>query len=45
MMSRLKMFLTVKLPFALPHIFSGLRIGVTLVRCLAEPLRRARNSK
>jgi NitT/TauT family transport system permease protein len=29
MMSRLKMFLTVKLPFALPHIFAGLRIGVT----------------
>ena len=29
MMSRLKMFLTVKFPFALPHIFSGLRIGVT----------------
>ena len=29
MMSRLRMFLTVKFPFALPHIFSGLRIGVT----------------
>ena len=29
MMPRLKMFLTVKLPFALPHIFAGLRIGVT----------------
>ena len=29
MMSRLQMFLTVKLPFALPHIFTGLRIGVT----------------
>ncbi|CAN5825333.1 ABC transporter permease [soil metagenome] len=29
MMSRPRMFLTVKLPFALPHIFSGLRIGVT----------------
>lgn len=29
MMSRLQMFLTVKFPFALPHIFSGLRIGVT----------------
>jgi ABC-type nitrate/sulfonate/bicarbonate transport system permease component len=29
MMSRLKMFATVKFPFALPHIFAGLRIGVT----------------
>jgi ABC-type nitrate/sulfonate/bicarbonate transport system permease component len=29
MMSRPKMFLTVRLPFALPHIFAGLRIGVT----------------
>ena len=29
MMSRLQIFLTVKFPFALPHIFSGLRIGVT----------------
>ena len=29
MMPRLKMFLTVKFPFALPHIFAGLRIGVT----------------
>ena len=29
MMPRLKIFLSVKLPFALPHIFSGLRIGVT----------------
>jgi ABC-type nitrate/sulfonate/bicarbonate transport system permease component len=29
MMSRPRMFLTVKLPFALPHIFAGLRIGVT----------------
>ena len=29
MMSRFRMFLAVKLPFALPHIFSGLRIGVT----------------
>jgi NitT/TauT family transport system permease protein len=29
MMSRPKMFLTVKFPFALPHIFAGLRIGVT----------------
>ncbi|MCX7361624.1 MAG: ABC transporter permease [Alphaproteobacteria bacterium] len=29
MMSRAQMFLRVKFPFALPHIFSGLRIGVT----------------
>jgi ABC-type nitrate/sulfonate/bicarbonate transport system permease component len=29
MMPRWRMFLTVKLPFALPHIFAGLRIGVT----------------
>lgn len=29
MMSRLRMFVTVKFPFALPHIFAGLRIGVT----------------
>jgi NitT/TauT family transport system permease protein len=29
MMSRLQTFATVKFPFALPHIFSGLRIGVT----------------
>lgn len=29
MMPRLRTFLTVKLPFALPHIFAGLRIGVT----------------
>jgi NitT/TauT family transport system permease protein len=29
MMSRLQIFLTVKFPFALPYIFSGLRIGVT----------------
>jgi len=29
MMSRLKFFLKVRLPFALPYIFSGLRIGVT----------------
>ncbi|WP_421998589.1 ABC transporter permease [Reyranella sp.] len=29
MMARPRMFLTVKLPFALPHIFAGLRIGVT----------------
>jgi ABC-type nitrate/sulfonate/bicarbonate transport system permease component len=29
MMSDLKMFLEVKFPFALPYIFSGLRIGVT----------------
>jgi ABC-type nitrate/sulfonate/bicarbonate transport system permease component len=29
MMPRPKMFMTVKLPFALPHIFAGLRIGVT----------------
>jgi ABC-type nitrate/sulfonate/bicarbonate transport system permease component len=29
MMSRPKMFATVKFPFALPHIFAGLRIGVT----------------
>jgi NitT/TauT family transport system permease protein len=29
MMSRLKIFLKVRLPFALPYIFSGLRIGVT----------------
>ena len=28
-MSRLKIFLKVRLPFALPYIFSGLRIGVT----------------
>jgi ABC-type nitrate/sulfonate/bicarbonate transport system permease component len=28
-MSRPRQFLEVKLPFALPHIFSGLRIGVT----------------
>jgi len=28
-MSPLRIFLGVKLPFALPHIFSGLRIGVT----------------
>jgi ABC-type nitrate/sulfonate/bicarbonate transport system permease component len=28
-MSRLRAFLTVRFPFALPHIFSGLRIGVT----------------
>jgi NitT/TauT family transport system permease protein len=29
MMSRLQIFLRVKFPFALPHIFAGLRIGVT----------------
>ena len=29
MMSRPKIFLKVRLPFALPYIFSGLRIGVT----------------
>lgn len=29
MMSRLRFFLKVRLPFALPYIFSGLRIGVT----------------
>jgi len=29
MMSRLRIFLKVRLPFALPYIFSGLRIGVT----------------
>ncbi len=29
MMSRLQTFAAVKFPFALPHIFSGLRIGVT----------------
>ncbi|HTR84478.1 MAG TPA: ABC transporter permease [Reyranella sp.] len=29
MMPRLRIFFGVKLPFALPHIFSGLRIGVT----------------
>ena len=29
MMSRMQLFLRVKFPFALPHIFSGLRIGVT----------------
>ena len=29
MMSRTQLFLRVKFPFALPHIFSGLRIGVT----------------
>jgi NitT/TauT family transport system permease protein len=29
MMSRLQFFLRVRLPFALPYIFSGLRIGVT----------------
>jgi ABC-type nitrate/sulfonate/bicarbonate transport system permease component len=29
MMSKPRMFAVVKLPFALPHIFSGLRIGVT----------------
>lgn len=29
LMSRLQILLTVELPFALPHIFSGLRIGVT----------------
>jgi NitT/TauT family transport system permease protein len=29
MMSRLKIFAAVRLPFALPYIFSGLRIGVT----------------
>ena len=29
MMSKPRMFATVKFPFALPHIFSGLRIGVT----------------
>ena len=29
MMSRLQIFAAVKFPFALPHIFSGLRIGVT----------------
>jgi ABC-type nitrate/sulfonate/bicarbonate transport system permease component len=28
-MSRLRTFLKVRFPFALPHIFSGLRIGVT----------------
>jgi len=28
-MSRLKFFLKIRLPFALPYIFSGLRIGVT----------------
>jgi NitT/TauT family transport system permease protein len=28
-MSRLRIFLKVRLPFALPYIFSGLRIGVT----------------
>jgi NitT/TauT family transport system permease protein len=29
MMSPLRVFLTIKLAFALPQIFSGLRIGVT----------------
>src|SRR5471032_3555886 len=29
MMSRLRGFFSVRLPFALPYIFSGLRIGVT----------------
>ena len=29
MMSRTQLFLRVKFPYALPHIFSGLRIGVT----------------
>jgi ABC-type nitrate/sulfonate/bicarbonate transport system permease component len=29
LMSRLKIFLRIRLPFALPYIFSGLRIGVT----------------
>jgi ABC-type nitrate/sulfonate/bicarbonate transport system permease component len=29
LMSRLRIFLKVRLPFALPYIFSGLRIGVT----------------
>jgi NitT/TauT family transport system permease protein len=29
LMSRLRLFLAVKVPFALPHIFTGLRIGVT----------------
>jgi ABC-type nitrate/sulfonate/bicarbonate transport system permease component len=29
MMSRLRIFLKVRLPFALPYVFSGLRIGVT----------------
>ena len=29
MMSRLRLFATVAFPFALPHVFSGLRIGVT----------------
>lgn len=29
MMPKWQMFLTVKFPFALPHIFNGLRIGVT----------------
>ncbi len=29
MMSRIKIFMKVRLPFALPYIFSGLRIGVT----------------
>lgn len=29
MMPRWRMFMKVKFPFALPHIFSGLRIGVT----------------
>jgi ABC-type nitrate/sulfonate/bicarbonate transport system permease component len=29
MMSRLQTFAAVKFPFALPHIFSGVRIGVT----------------
>lgn len=29
MMPRWRMFATVRLPFALPHIFAGLRIGVT----------------